>query len=131
MDIAAGLAEKTSNRSSAKCRVSRTWEIRYFILFQWPSTSAIFLLPPPLPPYPPRLKSIHSFRSPTSNGKRGIILPCFYFASSKSTVDRPDGLIVPRPCPQIQRKFHFRNWNCCVTGRKIFAVEIYPRWIAA
>lgn len=104
MSIAAGLAEKTSNRSSAKCRVSRTWGIRYFILFHWPSHPPFFFN---ISFSPPRGLSLIRFAyvSRTESWQHSF---CFYFAPLKSTANRRD-CIVLRPQPQIQRKFNFKN----------------------
>lgn len=81
-------------------------------------------------PSPRGLSSIHSFHPPTSNGKRGIILPCFYFASSKSTVDRPDGLIVHRG-----RARKYKGNFILETGIAVLRVERYSPlkapWMAA
>lgn len=105
MGIAAGLAEKTSNRSSAKCRVSCTWGIRYFILFHWPSHPPFFFNVSFSPPS--RLKSRHSFclGISTESWQHSF---CFYFAPLKSTANRRDSIVL-RPQPQIQRKFNFKN----------------------
>lgn len=112
MGIAAGLAEKTSNRSSAKCRVSRTWGIRYFILFHWPSHPLFFFnvsfSPPPPPSTSPRGLSLAIRFTQVSRTESWQHSFCFYFAPLKSTANRRDSIVL-RPQPQIQRKFNFKN----------------------
>lgn len=105
MGIAAGLAEKTSNRSSAKCRVSRTWGIRYFILFHWPSHPPFFFNVSFSPPRGLSLAIRFAQVSRTESWQHSF---CFYFAPLKSTANRRDSIVL-RPQPQIQRKFNFKN----------------------